>query len=591
MSLRTEPGTIIAAIKTGGPYYQVMLDSGSVVIVSQEQVQPPRATLLAKGARLLIAHDLGVVQWVSSDLQRGLPVQVVKLRGRVTAVIAGAQEVTYRVQLQSGLPRLVPAHLVTPQVGRELLVGAILELTVVDEALTAARLLSEKLAVTIQAIDVERRIVNVAGGQRERLKVRLPSGEDIGQLKVGGRLEMEYTYDGEGQRRVALSPPQPTRPLKGPEIVPPRQEPASPVKPEGSAGRQVAEKKHALPLAAEYYGLDPSYLAARQREGHRFEIMAFLNEHKQDGLVEWYRMRAEKNARFASPIQPLAAGLQTALRSADPAFVEMYNHQARALDCLRAGHSLVIVTPTASGKTLCYNPAIFERFAKGEDAHALYIFPLNALMTDQKQKIDELRQGLAQQGLQVEAEVLRGGLGKDRRIAIAHRSPNIIAANPEMLSVMLDEASQQWASFFASLKYIILDEVHAYRGIFGMHMAGLLRRLQLTARRSGASPQYILSSATVSNPLDLAVRLTGLPEASFDLLDERSDGSQQACKHWAVLNPDWGTRYSDYHGYLTVAALTMVELLCGKDARGHPAPLNTILFARSISDVNRAYRM
>ena len=390
---------------------------------------------------------------------------------------------------------------------------------------------------------------------------------------------------------MALSPPAPTRPLKGPELAPISPESATPVKPQGSPGHQIAEKKRTGPLMAEVYGLDPAYLAARQGEGHRFEIMAFLNEHKQDGLIEWYRMRQEKSARFASPIQPLGAGLQTALRSADPAFVELYNHQARALDSLRAGHSLVIVTPTASGKTLCYNPAIFERFAKGEAAHALYIFPLNALMTDQKQKIDELRKGLAQQGLQVEAEVLRGGLGKDRRIEIARRNPDIIAANPEMLSVMLDEAAQQWGSFFAGLKYIILDEVHAYRGIFGMHMAGLLRRLLLTARRSGASPQYILSSATVSNPLDLAVRLTGLPEASFDLLDEHSDGSQQACKHWAVLNPDWGTRYSDYHGYLTVAALAMIELLCSKDARGHPSPLNTILFARSISDVNRAFKM
>ena len=229
MSLRTEPGTIIATIKTGGPYYQVKLESGSVVIVSHEQVQPPRATLLPKGARLLIAHDLGVVQWASTDLQRGLPVQAVKLRGRVTAIIAGNQEVTYRVQLQSGLPRLVPEHLVTPQVGRELLVGAILELTVVEESLTAARLLSEKLAVTIQAIDVERRIVSVAGGRSERLKVRLPIGEDISQLKVGGRLDMEYTYDAEGQRRVALSPPAPTRPLKGPELAPTPSETSLPV--------------------------------------------------------------------------------------------------------------------------------------------------------------------------------------------------------------------------------------------------------------------------------------------------------------------------------------------------------------------------
>ncbi len=105
-----------------------------------------------------------------------------------------------------------------------------------------------------------------------------------------------------------------------------------------------------------------------------------------------------------------------------------------------------------------------------------------------------------------------------------------------MLGTVLNEM-QLWQDFLSGLRYVVIDEVHTYRGILGMHMAGLIRRSLLTVRRLGAEPQFILSSATVSNPMDLATRLTALPEASFDLLSEGDDGSQQAFKHWAIINP------------------------------------------------------
>ncbi|NJN15444.1 MAG: hypothetical protein HC822_03690 [Oscillochloris sp.] len=121
-------------------------------------------------------------------------------------------------------------------------------------------------------------------------------------------------------------------------------------------------------------------------------------------------------------------------------------------------------------------------------------------------------------------------------------------------------------------------------------MAGLLRRLALLSARLGVQPQLILSSATVSDPLDLAARLTARPAAGFSLIDEHSDGSQQAIKHWSVLSPIAASHMAA-RPYLSAAALAMVDLLCATDEYGTPRPVNTVLFARSMKDVHAAYEI
>ncbi|MEJ5197884.1 MAG: DEAD/DEAH box helicase, partial [Anaerolineae bacterium] len=338
--------------------------------------------------------------------------------------------------------------------------------------------------------------------------------------------------------------------------------------------------------SADSEGFNQSYFEERQREGHRFEIMDFIGEERQH--IEWYRVQPARSARYARPRSRLNSDLMQALRHVGR-IEEFYVHQARALDALRAGRHLLLVTQTASGKTWCYNPAIFETLcAPGSNAHALYVFPLNALLMDQKQKIDDLRAYLNARGRTITAEVLQRGIERHARLAIAQQAPDILCVNPELLSVILREAGQYWMSFFGRLRYIVLDEIHSYRGLLGLHMAGIIRRLVLASRRYGSSPQFILSSATVNNPLDLATRLTSLPADEFEMLDETQDGSQQPCKHWIVYSPD-AAADDAYDGYLATAADIMVRLLTAKDIHGRPAPLNTILFARSMRDVEKAY--
>jgi DEAD/DEAH box helicase domain-containing protein len=300
-------------------------------------------------------------------------------------------------------------------------------------------------------------------------------------------------------------------------------------------------------------------------------------------------MKPKKDAIHVD--RQLHPAISQALQKQNPNF-RLFRHQAKSLDAIRAGRNLIVVTQTASGKTLCYNPAIFEHFlARDPSAHALYVFPLNALMMDQKEKIDELRDSLKQRNLNINAELLVRGLKVDKRREIARKNPHIVATNPELLSWILLAEAEDWREFFSRLKYVVIDEVHSYRGILGLHMAGILRRLLLQARRLGNEPQFVLSSATVSKPGDLASRLTSLPEQSFDLLDEGHDGSAQKEKHWVVINPEAHANGNGYDGYLTTAALTMIELLNAHDRQGKPSPLNTILFAKSIRDVNKVFKI
>jgi DEAD/DEAH box helicase domain-containing protein len=462
--------------------------------------------------------------------------------------------------------------------------------------------------VTLQHIDHRQGILTVATAQGVKFRIRMPREDRHWHgLRLGSTLELEIQgtnyilhYKPPAQSRPSanapaapstapVARPQPTgRPVVSPAPRTPPTPGTPPYTTGGGTGETAGEDEQ---IEARRIGIDPAYFHAREKERHRYEIMAFLKGHLDDDLVEWYQMRPEKPGRFASPERPLDPSVRRAIQAQYSHWQDFYTHQSQALELIRSGRHVIVVTQTASGKTLCYNPAIFEHFSTVDStACALYLFPLNALMMDQKEKIDQLARTLAQQGIHVQAELLKGGLGREARLAIARDCPNILATNPEMLGVILDEA-RLWGSFFNRLRYIVIDEVHSYRGILGMHMAGFLRRLLLTARRQGAEPQFILSSATVSNPLDLAARLTSLPESAFTLLGEQEDGSQQACKHWVVLNPDSHVDVGGNEAYLSTAALSLIELITSQDARRRPAPLNTIVFARSIREVNKIHKI
>lgn len=549
MSSLIKFGTITKVIHINPTIYEVQLDDQSSARVQDEQIRPSPLLLLQPGVRLAIYEINGVVKWASIDIpdakdasQDGTFVEerlvFVIEANRYNGIVSliGSNRSRYQI-------RLPIDDAIWPKVFR----GQAFHLKITRS--------SQSISYSLFPV-------------QEQPKEMKGNFEEAKHAKVNS----DHVGRSEKSTARRSSPSKVSSELHGHER-------------DARSNNQVDE------IGVVQVGIDPVYFTERSKEGHRYEIMAFLAEHLHDDLIEWYQMRSAEDARYVPPAKPLHPMIEQTIRNLDANFSRLYSHQARALDSLRAGRNLIVVTQTASGKTLCYNPAIFEYFvATDPSATALYIFPLNALMMDQKEKVDQLQNSLRTQGVSINSEMLKGGLGTEKRRDIARSSPHVLAINPEMLSVILNEP-QYWQSFFSNLKFVVVDEVHTYRGILGLHMAGIMRRLLLQACRSGAEPQLILSSATVSNPMDIATRLTSLSEETFNLLTERDDGSFQAYKHWVSIDPDAHANGHGYDNHLTTAAMVMAELLMARDAHKQPSPLNTILFAKSIRDVNKVYKI
>jgi len=209
----------------------------------------------------------------------------------------------------------------------------------------------------------------------------------------------------------------------------------------------------------------------------------------------------------------------------------LYQHQVSATDAVRRGENIIVSTPTASGKSLIYNLPVFEQIMRVPDSTALYLFPLKALAQDQLRSIEELS-SLLPEDLQPAAAVYDGDTTAYKRKKLRDRPPNILITNPDMLHLSMLGYHSTWAFFFTRLTHVILDEVHTYRGIFGSHMAWVLRRLKRICTYYGARPQFILSSATVANPDELAHDLLG-EEAS--VISE--SGAPRAKRHFIFINP------------------------------------------------------
>ena len=184
--------------------------------------------------------------------------------------------------------------------------------------------------------------------------------------------------------------------------------------------------------------------------------------------------------------------------------ISLYRHQVEVIEALRSGKNVIFTTPTASGKTLAFNVPIFETLLTDASACALYIYPLKALANDQYDKLRNLEEGL---GLQLHASVYDGDTPTGKRARI-RGTARIILTNPHALHYYLPW-HHQWSRFFANLRYIVIDEAHQYRGVFGANVALLLRRLYRILARYGSSPQIVLASASVANPKGFARDLTG----------------------------------------------------------------------------------
>jgi DEAD/DEAH box helicase domain-containing protein len=217
----------------------------------------------------------------------------------------------------------------------------------------------------------------------------------------------------------------------------------------------------------------------------------------------------------------------------------LYTHQAAAWGSVRSGQHTVIVTPTASGKTLCYNLPVLQG-ALQDKAKALYLFPTKALAQDQVAELTALNEA---GDLGVRAFTFDGDTPGDARKAVRTRG-DIVVSNPDMLHQGIMPHHTKWAQFFESLRYVVIDEMHSYRGVFGSHVANVMRRLRRICRFYNADPIFILCSATIANPAQLAGELI---DGEVNAITE--SGAPQGAKHlllWnpPVVNPDLGIRAS-----------------------------------------------
>jgi DEAD/DEAH box helicase domain-containing protein len=211
---------------------------------------------------------------------------------------------------------------------------------------------------------------------------------------------------------------------------------------------------------------------------------------------------------------------------------QLYTHQADAFGHVLAGRNVVTITPTASGKTLCYNAPVLNAILKDPSTRALYLFPTKALAQDQLAELHALSE-LVTRDADVEIGVFTydGDTPSDARRAIRGKA-HVVLSNPDMVHSGILPHHPRWAKLFENLKFVIIDELHAYRGVFGSHLGNILRRLQRICRHYGSDPVFICSSATIANPKELAEGLTGRP---FELVER--NGAPRGEKFFLFVNP------------------------------------------------------
>ncbi len=258
----------------------------------------------------------------------------------------------------------------------------------------------------------------------------------------------------------------------------------------------------------------------------------------------------------------------------------LYRHQAQSLDVLASGGSLAIVTGTASGKSLCYNLPVIEEAIRRPKMTALYLFPTRALTQDQFSKIKELSQkiSLVSAGACNLAPVIYDGDTPSGQRSAIRSSARVLLTNPDMLHTGILPHHTLWEQFFGNLGFVVIDEMHTYRGVFGSHVANVIRRLRRIAAFYGANPQFILTSATIANPRELAERLTEVP---VEVVEE--DYSPKSEKHLLIYNPPLINEELGLRKGALSEAVNLTGILLDND-------IQTLIFTRSRRSVEIALR-
>jgi DEAD/DEAH box helicase domain-containing protein len=249
-----------------------------------------------------------------------------------------------------------------------------------------------------------------------------------------------------------------------------------------------------------------------------------------DGWVTAARRLPAQEARYGPPVNGVDDRFLELLR--DRGVDAFYTHQSRAIEHALARQNVVVTTPTASGKTLCYNAPVLSTILRNPSARALYLFPTKALAQDQLAELHSLSDRLSRLSeLDIGVFTYDGDTPQDARRAIRGRA-HIVLSNPDMVHSGILPHHPRWAKLFENLQYVVIDELHAYRGVFGSHLANVLRRLARICRHYGSNPTFICSSATIANPRELAEALVEQP---FELVSE--SGAPRGEKCFLFVNP------------------------------------------------------
>jgi DEAD/DEAH box helicase domain-containing protein len=289
-----------------------------------------------------------------------------------------------------------------------------------------------------------------------------------------------------------------------------------------------------------------------------------LNRDFMSQVVAWEKMRP-RPASFAEYDSALPAALKQALgqRGID----QLFTHQAAALTAVSQGKNVIIATATASGKSLCYTVPVLQRLLVRPSARALYLFPTKALAHDQTAETNAIISGgkLPIQVHSYDGDTPRGQRSKVRSAG------GILISNPDMLHAGILPYHTGWRDLFSNLEFVVLDEIHAYRGIFGSHVANVLRRLTRICHFYGSDPQFICCSATIANPKEHAERLVEKP---FALVDETQNGAPAGGKEFILYNPPLVDEELGLRSSAVLAARDAAVTFLANDVQ-------TILFARA----------
>jgi len=300
----------------------------------------------------------------------------------------------------------------------------------------------------------------------------------------------------------------------------------------------------------------------------RDEALSHLEPDEQESV--FYEAIPERMAPVAP--RPMALLPEVAQAYKQQRIEAFYSHQIKAREALLAGQHVILCTPTASGKTDAFNPTILEKLLEEPRATALYIYPLVALSSDQRGKLEALNHALSPHR-RLAIGILNKTVLSEEKQATKRAANRILVTTPDTLHyVLLRNKYPNWCRFFQNLRFVVLDEAHVYKGVFGSNVANILRRLFIRCRSEGSptEPQLIISSATIRNPEALATRLTGFPGSGFALIQE--SGAPQPARHHLAL-------YAD--------AADICYRLLDADTRTAEGtrPVRTIAFCRSIRRV------